>query len=192
MFTQLTIKSVTIELTLSCMPMNQPRKAISDKLAGAAQIRMKKYCSARARTCGEQSTKRKTALTKGHCNRSMKNAIRKESPTPRQSSEAISCRSPRPQAWAVMPPVPTRRKPKFQYSRSKSMEPMDTPPISVAASPPVRCPAIARSTMPTSGTVMLARMLGRASRRISLLRAFIGGIWYPPPACRGRNCSALD
>ena len=54
----------------------------------------------------------------------------------------------------------------FQYSRSKSMVPTAMPPMS-AASP--RWPAMAVSTMPTSGTVMLARMLGTASRTTSRL-----------------------
>ena len=42
-----------------------------------------------------------------------------------------------------------------------------------AAAPPSRWPATAMSTMPTRGTVIPARMLGRAMRRISRSRAFI-------------------
>ena len=48
------------------------------------------------------------------------------------------------------------------------MEPMVMPPMSAAEEPPGRCPATAMSTIPTRGTVMLARMLGTASRTISL------------------------
>ena len=38
-----------------------------------------------------------------------------------------------PNACAVRPPVPPRRNPKFQYSMSKSIVPMEMPPMSVAA-----------------------------------------------------------
>ena len=37
MFTPLTITSVSIELKLSCIPMNQPLSTIRHKVAGAAQ-----------------------------------------------------------------------------------------------------------------------------------------------------------
>jgi len=51
---------------------------------------------------------------------------------------------------------------------------MEIPPMKAAAPLPLcRCPAIARSTIPTSGTVMFARMLGMASLSISLLSEFI-------------------
>ena len=43
MFIPLTTRSVVIGLTLSCMPMNQPFRAIRLSVAGAAHIRMKKY-----------------------------------------------------------------------------------------------------------------------------------------------------
>ncbi len=36
----LTITSVNIELNVSCIPMNQPRKAIRLRVAGAAQMRI--------------------------------------------------------------------------------------------------------------------------------------------------------
>ena len=45
-FIPLTTKSVTIGLTLSCIPMNQPFRAIRLKVAGAAHILMKKYFEA--------------------------------------------------------------------------------------------------------------------------------------------------
>ena len=40
MFTPLTVTSVSIELKLSCIPMNQPLNVIRHKVAGAAQILM--------------------------------------------------------------------------------------------------------------------------------------------------------
>ena len=49
-FIPLTTKSAIIALTLSCIPMNQPFKAIRLRVAGAAQILMKKYCEASSRT----------------------------------------------------------------------------------------------------------------------------------------------
>ena len=55
------------------------------------------------------------------------------------------------------------------------MEPMETPPIRAADELPVmpmasgpKCPATAMPTIPTSGIVMFARMLGTASLRIAL------------------------
>ena len=65
-FIPFTTNSVIIGLTLSCMPMNQPLKAIRERVAGAAQIRMKKYFDASSRTSGVQSTTRKAALTNTH------------------------------------------------------------------------------------------------------------------------------
>ena len=67
-----------------------------------------------------------------------------------------------PKAWAIIPPVPTRRKPMFQYKRSKSIVDMAIPPIATAS--PI-WPLTPTSTIPTSGTVMFARMLGSASLR---------------------------
>ena len=66
--------------------------------------------------------------------------------------------------------VPTLRKPKFQYSRSNSIVPREIPPIS-AAEPysELKCPAMAISTIPTKGTVILAKILGIASLKTSLL-----------------------
>ena len=42
MFPPLTTRSQLIGATLSCMPMNQPLKAIRESVAGAAHILMKK------------------------------------------------------------------------------------------------------------------------------------------------------
>ena len=102
-----------------------------------------------------------------------------------------------PNAWAVSPPVPTRRNEKFQYSRSKSMDPIDIPPIIAAAVNPSRpsssprWPLTAMSTIPTSGTVMLASMLGMESLRIWRSMGFIGTSCHLP-ACPGRNCTFPD
>ncbi len=89
------------------------------------------------------------------------------SPTPLARLPAQSSRSRLPKAWAVIPPVPARRKPKFQYSMSNISDPTEIPPIKAAAEAS-RCPATAMSTIPTSGTVRFAIMLGRARRSISL------------------------
>ena len=48
------------------------------------------------------------------------------------------------------------------------MVPIEMPPIRLADASADRCPATAMSTMPTKGTVMPARMLGTAKRRITL------------------------
>ena len=49
------------------------------------------------------------------------------------------------------------------------MEPTETAPMAAAALTPYRCPDMAVSTKPTSGTEMLASMLGTDSLSISLL-----------------------
>jgi hypothetical protein len=77
-----------------------------------------------------------------------------------------------PKAWAVIPAVPILRKPKFQYKRSKSVDPMAMPPIAVADP---RRPAIAVSAIPTRGIVIPASMLGMARFRICLFRFCLSG-----------------
>ena len=94
------------------------------------------------------------------------------SPTPLARLPTQSSQSCRPKACAVIPPVPARRNPKFQYSRSNIRDPTEIPPIRAAAEVS-RWPATAMSTIPTNGTVRLARMLGRAKRSISLFNASI-------------------
>ena len=64
-----------------------------------------------------------------------------------------------------MPLVPTRRKPKFQYSRSNNIVPTAMPPTAAAL---LIWPIIATSTMPTSGIVMFANILGTANLSTSL------------------------
>lgn len=96
MLTPLTMKSVHIELTVSCIPTNQPLKVISDNVAGAAHTLMEKYSSAKPRTSGVQSTTRKASRVNGICIARMAAAISSASPTPRQSDLAHSRMSPRP------------------------------------------------------------------------------------------------
>ena len=112
--TPLTTRSVIMELNESCIPMNQPLKAIRQSVAGAAHMRMKKYLSARSLTSDELSTSRKASLVKGHWIRMMRAAQPSASSTARIRMRAHSRRSPRPKAWAVRPPVPTLRNAKFQ------------------------------------------------------------------------------
>ena len=50
-------------LFVSCMPMNQPFSAMSISVAGAAQIRTKKYSRATDATSAEQGTTANTAVT---------------------------------------------------------------------------------------------------------------------------------
>ena len=53
-------------LLVSCMPMNQPLKVKRLSVAGAAQIRTKKYSRATDATSAEQGTTASTAVTKSH------------------------------------------------------------------------------------------------------------------------------
>ena len=178
MFTPFTTKSVHMLLLLSCMPMNHPRKAIRLSVAGAAQTLMKKYSLARETTSRLLLTSRRASLAKGHCRSRTAAAKSSARPRPRPSilphSRFASCPMALalPKAWAVSPPVPVRRKPKFQYSRLNIMPPTDIAPRKAAdPAAPGRCPATAVSTSPTSGTVRFARMLGMASLSISLSNA---------------------
>ena len=64
--TTLTVMSTAIGKTVFCMPMNQPLNTISERVAGASHILMKKYFRASSWTSAEQSMKRKAASTKSH------------------------------------------------------------------------------------------------------------------------------
>lgn len=64
-----------------------------------------------------------------------------------------------------MPLVPIRRKANIQYIILNNIPPTAIAPM-YAAEP--RCPVIATSISPSSGTVMLEIMLGRAMSRICL------------------------
>ena len=109
-FSPLTTRSVSIELTESCIPMNQPLNAIRLSVAGAAQTRRKKYFSASVLTSGVQWMARKANFVKGVRTLRTRSAMARASPTLRTSRRAHSRLSPRPKAWAVRPPVPPRRK----------------------------------------------------------------------------------
>ena len=121
MFTMFTVRSVSIELTLSCIPMNQPLRAIRLRVAGAAQMRMMTYWMASWATPGVASRKMRARREMGHCS-TISNAA-----NPSDSFSALTriaehssvffCRAlpkDRPYAWAVRPPVLARRKAKFQ------------------------------------------------------------------------------
>ena len=64
--TTLTVMSTAIGKTVFCIPMNQPLNTISERVAGASHILMKKYFLASSWTSAEQSMKRKAASTKSH------------------------------------------------------------------------------------------------------------------------------
>ena len=97
-FIPLTVKSVAIGLTLSCIPMNHPLKAIRPRVAGAAHMRMKKYFEASERTSGVQSTTRKAALTNIHWMAIRAKAHARAIPKARVKIRAHSFLSPRPYA----------------------------------------------------------------------------------------------
>lgn len=162
-FTTLIITSQIMGDIASCIPINHPRKVMSDKVAGAAQIRIKKYFRAKISTSGEQETHANTAVTNNHC-------IAQTSIVPKADKARLcannfehSVLSCRPKACAVIPEVPTLKKPKFQYNKSNSIVPIAIPPIADASD---IWPMIAVSTRPTSGIVILARILGTAKRNI--------------------------
>ena len=62
----LTVMSTIIGKTVFCMPMNQPLKTISDRVAGASQMRMKKYLRASSCTSPEQSMNINAVSTNSH------------------------------------------------------------------------------------------------------------------------------
>ena len=64
--TMLTVMSTIIGKTVFCMPMNQPLKTISDRVAGASHILMKKYLRASSCTSPEQSMNINAASTNSH------------------------------------------------------------------------------------------------------------------------------
>ena len=145
------------------MPMNQPLMAIRLRVAGAAHTRIKKYLRAKMATSSEQGTIASAAVTKSHCTNHISAAPIKAMPTLCPKRRAHCSRSSRPYACAVIPLVPTRKKPKFQYSKSNSIVPIAIPPIACASE---ICPTIAVSTNPTNGMVIFAKILGIAKRRI--------------------------
>ena len=113
-FIPFTTKSVSIGLTLSCIPINQPLNAMSPKVAGAAHILTKKYMDANSLTWSVQSTTANAIETKTHCTAISSKAQARAIPAARKKIRAHSLMSPRPYAWAASPPVPTLRKLKFQ------------------------------------------------------------------------------
>ena len=66
MFMPFTMRSFHIELIESCIPTNQPLKVISAIVAGAAQIRMRKYCDASASTSAVACVQSTASFRNGH------------------------------------------------------------------------------------------------------------------------------
>ena len=90
MLTMFTTRSTHMLLRVSCMPMNQPRKTISERVAGEAQMRMKKYRSARAETSGVPPIISSPSFTKGHCNIMRINEMARASTSPLPSRTPAS------------------------------------------------------------------------------------------------------
>ena len=83
---------------------------------------------------------------------------------------ATSLRLRCPYACDVMPPVPILRNEKSQYITLNTIPPTAMAPI-YAAEP--RWPTMATSTSPSSGTVMLLTIAGRAIFSMRLFMSFI-------------------
>ena len=66
-FTTLTTMSVIIGAMVFCIPINHPLSAISERVAGAAQTRMKKYRRAKSATTSEHGVNHSTTVTNTHC-----------------------------------------------------------------------------------------------------------------------------
>ena len=100
----------------------------------------------------------------GHCSTMMRAEMTMASAVDSPNSLALSWKSPLPHVCAVMPDVLMRRNPKFQYTRLNIIAPTATAPIKTLSP---RCPAMAVSTRPSNGTVMLATIAGNAILNIS-------------------------
>ena len=112
--TKKTMRSAAMGLTLSCIPMNQPLKAISERAAGAAHILIMKYRVASSRTSGVQWTTAKASFRKGSRMATRSNPASSPVTAALARMPAWPEVSPLPKAWAVVPPVPALRKAKFQ------------------------------------------------------------------------------
>ena len=84
MFTRFTVRSVSMLLKVSCMPMNQPLRTIRLSVAGAAQMRMRMYCAASAATPGVALRNSRLNFDSGHPSTSSTAAIPSASITPRR------------------------------------------------------------------------------------------------------------
>ena len=114
MLVTLTTMSVAIGLTLSCIPMNQPLNAIRPRVAGAAQMRMRKYLLANSFISGVLPMQSRASLRKSGCSSRSSSEQPRAMVIARTNTRPHSTLSPEPNAWAVRPPVPTRRNAKFQ------------------------------------------------------------------------------
>ncbi len=105
-------------------------------------------------------------------------------PPARRSARANVARtsawSPAPEAWAVKPVVPMRRKPKLQYTKLKMRAPRAMAPNS--STDPV-LPMTAVSTRPRRGVAALAMTMGQARSRISRRRT-VGAPTVGSPGAR--------
>ena len=93
---RLTIRSVIIGRTLSCIPMNQPFTAMRVNVAGAAQILTWKYPSASSLTSGEHFTTRKARSTKTHWANMQAAAMIRAMPEDLNNASAAAFMSPLP------------------------------------------------------------------------------------------------
>lgn len=148
----------------SCRPINQPAKAKAEIVAGASQIRIRKYsetASVKAGSgCAQSKATRKITLCKTSRNKAPPKARIKE----RNNVSTVSSCFPAPNAWAVKPQVPIRRKPKLQYMKLKIIAPNEIAPI---ASKLFKRPTIAKSIAPNNGTVTLLIRFGIAKCRMA-------------------------
>ena len=148
----------------SCRPMNQPAKAKAEIVAGASQIRIRKYsetASVKAGSgCAQSKARRKMIPCKTSRNKAPPKARIKE----RNSVSTVSSCFPAPNAWAVKPQVPIRRNPKLQYMKLKIIAPNEIAPID---SKLFRRPTIAKSIAPNNGTVTLLTRFGMAKCRMA-------------------------
>ena len=65
--TTFTVISVIIGITVFCIPIKNPLKTNSERVAGAAHILMKKYCLTYFSASGEQSIRLSAMSTYHHC-----------------------------------------------------------------------------------------------------------------------------
>ncbi len=96
MLTPFTIRSFHIELIESCIPTNQPLNVISATVAGAAQIRMRKYCDASDSTSSVAWVQRSASFKNGSWRARITSAITADIAIPLQNIFATSRLSPAP------------------------------------------------------------------------------------------------
>ena len=113
---------------------------------------------------------RNAIAIRGFCRATNIKAIPSPTASARTRCRTTSARSRLPNACDVSPLVPIRRKPKIQYIMLNSIPPTAMAPI-YEADP--KCPTIATSTSPSSGTVMFETIEGRAMFNMRLFIALV-------------------